>query len=97
MKLNAAAQITACTGVRTLVDTTVAIEFAASWNPFIKSKITASTIIMINSSMLDCSGVFYDDCFDDFSDCIQFVGSLFEFLHDLFDFDQLNAVNLIFE
>ena len=32
-KLNTAAQITACPGVSTRVDTTVAIEFAASWKP----------------------------------------------------------------
>jgi hypothetical protein len=33
MKLNTAAHTTACIGVSTRVDTTVAIEFAASWNP----------------------------------------------------------------
>jgi hypothetical protein len=33
MKLKRAAQMTAFPGVRTLVDTTVAIELAASWNP----------------------------------------------------------------
>ena len=32
-KLNTAAHTTACIGVRTRVDTTVAMEFAASWNP----------------------------------------------------------------
>jgi hypothetical protein len=34
-KLKTAAQITACPGVSTLVETTVAIELAASWNPLI--------------------------------------------------------------
>ncbi len=33
----------------TLVETMVAIEFAASWKPLIKSKINASAIMMINS------------------------------------------------
>jgi hypothetical protein len=33
MKLKKAAQITAIPGERTRVDTTVAIEFAASWKP----------------------------------------------------------------
>ena len=33
MKLNEAAQITALPGDRTRVETTVAIEFAASWKP----------------------------------------------------------------
>ena len=32
-KLKNAAHATACRGVRTRVDTTVAIEFAASWKP----------------------------------------------------------------
>ena len=32
-KLKKAAHATACLGVSTRVDTTVAIEFAASWNP----------------------------------------------------------------
>ena len=32
-KLKKAAQMTACPGVSTRVDTTVAIELAASWNP----------------------------------------------------------------
>ena len=32
-KLKNAAQMTALPGVRTRVETTVAIEFAASWNP----------------------------------------------------------------
>ena len=47
--LKEAAQITACTGVRTLVETTVAIEFAASWNPFTRSNNNAITITTINN------------------------------------------------
>ncbi|CAN5742960.1 hypothetical protein BH11MYX3_BH11MYX3_05870 [soil metagenome] len=45
MKLNSAAQITATRGDRTRVDTTVAIEFAASWNPLMTSKIRAAAIV----------------------------------------------------
>ena len=37
-KLKNAAQTTACVGLRTRVETTVAIELAASWNPLMKSK-----------------------------------------------------------
>ena len=40
--LKNAAQSTACHGFRTPVDTTVAIEFAASWKPFMKSNASAS-------------------------------------------------------
>ncbi len=41
MKLKVAAHTTASRGVRTRVATTVAIEFAASWKPFVKSKASA--------------------------------------------------------
>jgi hypothetical protein len=47
--LNAAAQTTAWKGVNTFVDTTVAMEFAASWKPFTKSKIKAMAITTINN------------------------------------------------
>src|SRR5207253_1101524 len=43
-KLKKAAQATAARGVSTRVDTTVAIEFAASWKPFMKSKARATRI-----------------------------------------------------
>ncbi len=41
MKLKNAAHSTACHGFSTRVATTVAIEFAASWKPLTKSKISA--------------------------------------------------------
>ncbi len=41
MKFQNAAQSTACHGLSTRVATTVAIEFAASWNPLTKSKTRA--------------------------------------------------------
>jgi len=44
-KLNVAARPTAAIGERTFVETTVAIELAESWNPFIKSKIRTRAII----------------------------------------------------
>ena len=42
MKLNAAAQMTAMPGVSTRVETTVAIELAASCQPLAKSKMSAT-------------------------------------------------------
>lgn len=49
IKLKKAAMETAAKGERTLVDTTVAIEFAESWNPLIKSNTrTNPTIIYKN-------------------------------------------------
>ena len=44
MKLKKAAQTTARRGVSTRVETTVAMEFAESWKPFRKSKISARQI-----------------------------------------------------
>ena len=41
-KLKRAAQMTAIRGVRTRVETTVAIELAASWKPLVKSNTSAS-------------------------------------------------------
>ncbi len=41
-RLKKAANTTACPGLSTPVDTTVAIEFAASWKPFMKSNAMAS-------------------------------------------------------
>ena len=45
MKLKQPAQTTAAVGDSTRVETTVAIEFAASWNPLLKSKISATRMI----------------------------------------------------
>src|SRR5205807_6908907 len=44
-KLKTAAQITAYRGDSTRVETTVAIELAASWKPLVKSKISATKTI----------------------------------------------------
>jgi len=43
MKLNVAAHRTALWGVKTRVATTVAMEFAASWNPLMKSSVSATS------------------------------------------------------
>ena len=43
-KLKNAAQITALPGVSTRVETTVAMEFAASWKPLMKSNTRATAI-----------------------------------------------------
>src|SRR5512134_142241 len=51
MKLKNAAHATAYCGRSTRVETIVAIEFAASWKPFMKSKASASTIRNTISSM----------------------------------------------
>jgi hypothetical protein len=48
MILKAAAQTTAWKGVNTFVETTVAIEFAASWKPLTQSNNNAMAITTIN-------------------------------------------------
>ncbi len=59
IKFAMAARVTAWSGFSTLVPTTVAIEFAASWNPLIKSKNNAAIIATIaNSYMFFPLGVF---------------------------------------
>src|SRR5437667_2898219 len=51
-KLKKAAQMTAWAGVRTRVETTVAMELAASWKPLRKSKTRATKIMkMMRANM----------------------------------------------
>jgi hypothetical protein len=45
-KSNIAARHTTAKGESTFVETTVAIEFAESWNPLMKSKISTRPIII---------------------------------------------------
>jgi hypothetical protein len=52
IKLKNAAQTTATLGVNTCVDTTVAIEFAASWKPLMKSNTNTKNIIIVSSIIL---------------------------------------------
>jgi hypothetical protein len=52
-KLKNAAQMTACLGDKTLVETMVEIEFAASCIPLVKSKTKAMNMIkMINKKLI---------------------------------------------
>src|SRR5882672_8946387 len=55
-KLKKAAQMTASLGESTRVETTVAMLFAASWKPFRKSKIRATTMVMTTSSTSTFTG-----------------------------------------
>lgn len=53
MKFQKAAQATANLGDSTWVDTTVAMEFAASWKPLTKSKDSATRIITVASKLTE--------------------------------------------
>lgn len=72
IKLKNAANATAFLGERTFVETTVDMEFAASWKPFVKSKMSARTMMptmrsRVRSSMvpggywLFCRGIAFHD------------------------------------
>src|SRR5947208_5634522 len=67
MKLKKAAQATARFGDSTRVDTTVAIELAASWKPLMKSKMSA-TATMTMTAVSSISGVLQDHALDDVGD-----------------------------
>src|SRR4051812_16471181 len=99
--LKNAAHRTACQGLRTPVDTTVAIEFAASWNPFMKSNASASSTSR-TSVRETCpgsmrSGVFEDDAFDDVRYVLALVGRRLERLVYRLHLDDLAHVALFAE
>src|SRR5271156_3932498 len=80
MKFQKAAQTTARNGVRTRVETTVAMELAASCQPFENSKASVRTITAIRSEKLVIGGssALDDDAFD-------YVGNVFALVDGRFD------------
>src|SRR4030095_8917067 len=103
--LKNAAQRTACQGFRTPVDTTVAIEFAASWKPFRKSKAnassTSSTSVIETSAksivveVRTASGVLEHDALNDVGDVLALVGRRLERLVHGLELDELADVALL--
>ena len=81
-KLNSAAQMTAIRGVRTLVETTVAIELAASWKPLVKSNTSASRTMAMTQSRAR-SGMLDDDGLHRVGDVLEAVERLLELLDDV--------------
>src|SRR6266511_886930 len=81
-KLKTAAQITATRGVSTLVETTVAIELAASWKPLVKSNSSASATIAA-TTVARPSGMLEHDALDRVGHVLQRVHRLFELLDDV--------------
>src|SRR6266853_3370597 len=100
-KLKKAAQITAQCGFSTRVETTVAIELAASWKPFMKSKTSATRIRNTTiSKLIDMrpgSGILDDDTLDDIGHVLALVGDRLEVLVDLLQLDQLASIGLVAE
>src|SRR5581483_4847280 len=110
-KLKKAAHTTAHCGRSTRVETIVAIEFAASWNPFMKSKASASTISSTTTSNATlpltpspdaasartASRVLEHDALDHIGHVLAFVGDRLEELIDLLQLDDLARVGLFAE
>src|SRR5688572_10469736 len=94
-KLKNAAQATAARGESTLVETTVAIEFAASWNPLTKSNASATRMTMTRPADIGVrSGVLQDDCFDDVRDVLDRVERQLHRLDDVLPAQHLEGVEL---
>src|SRR5919106_3783174 len=81
-KLNSAAQTTATRGASTRVETTVAIELAASWKPLEKSNTSASTT-MATTVTRARSGILDDDGLHRVGDVFEAVERLLELLDDV--------------
>src|SRR5688572_26569162 len=100
-KLKNAAQSTARCGDITRVETTVAIELAASWKPFRKSK--TSAIRMMTTTVVSMfkggrSGVLDDDVAEDVRVVLARVASVFEALVDLAPLQDVDGVlGVVFE
>src|SRR6266550_4034313 len=113
MKLQNAASSTAFRGVRTRVETTVAMLLAASWKPFRKSKIRAVVMVMMRSSSPGFTGAgtsravgrgnrqssiaLQRDGLQNVGRVLCLVGRGFEHFIQLLDLNELDRVLLIVE
>src|SRR5437762_10914422 len=99
-KLKNAAHTTAWSGVRTRVETTVAIELAASWKPLMKSKSRATMTMKTTRVSMRAgrgSGHLEDDPFDDVRHVLAAVGDDLHRLVDLLPLDDLDGIALLVE
>src|ERR1700687_1290802 len=93
-KLKKAAHMTAFFGVRTRVPTTVAIEFAASWKPLMKSKASATNTTKRTKLIGEArgSGGLQDDLLENVRDVLAAIRGLFENLVDLLPFHERDRI-----
>src|SRR5882672_5002659 len=104
-KLKNAAITTAWWGFNTRVDTIVAMAFAASWNPFMKSNASATSTSTITTARLIWTGsivgrvlrMLQHDAFDDIRDVLAAVGNQLEQFVNRAQLDQLLDVGLLAE
>src|SRR5271169_3829626 len=94
MKFQKAAQTTARKDVRTRVETTVAMELAASCQPLENSKASVRTMTPIRSEKLVIgeSSALNDDAFDYVGDVFAFIDGGFDDFKDFFPLDDLDGV-----
>ena len=90
-----AAMATATLGERTRVDTDVAMAFAVSWKPLMKSKTRARTITKTRRVNVSC--IFQDDRFNDVCHVFALVRGVLEVLIDLFPLDDKDRVSDLIE
>src|SRR5690348_10469481 len=94
-KLKNAAQPTAARGLRTRVPTMVAMEFAESWKPLLKSKTNANAMMATTYQTTDRgSGVLDGDAVHRVGDAHALVDRRFQRLVDLLPSDHLDGVRL---
>src|SRR3954470_18932923 len=92
-KLNVAAHTTAASGLRTRVPTIVAMEFAESWKPLMKSKKKAIATIA-TTYQITASGVLDGDALQRVRDSHALVDRDLERLVDLLPADHLERVGV---
>src|SRR5688500_17468161 len=95
MKLKNAAHATACRGVSTRVATTVAMEFAESWKPLMKSKMNATRTIARTYQIT--SGVLEGDALQRMHHRHAAVDRVLEAIVDLLPFDDVQRVRIALE
>src|SRR6266571_2578735 len=100
-KLKNAAHTTAWSGVSTRVETTVAIELAASWKPLMKSKTSATKMMKTTAVSTEGRAIgsrhLEDDPLDDVRHVLAAVGDGLHRLVDLLPLDHLDGVALLLE
>src|SRR5207247_8792172 len=100
-KLKNAAHTTAWSGVSTRVETTVAIELAASWKPLMKSKTSATKMMKTTAVNTEGRAIgsrhLEDDPLDDVRHVLAAVGDRLHRLVDLPPLDPLDGASLLLE
>src|SRR5215217_577499 len=96
MKLKKAAHATARFGDNTRVDTTVAMEFAASWKPLMKSKMRATPTIRMTAAS-SISGVLQHHALDDVRHALTLVRGGLDDVVDLLPLDDGQGIHAALE